>query len=103
VATEERGQSSRDRLRTLHLQQVTHAVDCKLLDLREPRSKQASAYAKTAADVVLFYADASLSITPGARMQYSNSGFALRAHRRARVGAIVLRFHEEEHHPRAAT
>lgn len=34
-------------------------------------------YAATAADFVPFYADDSLSFTPGARMQYSNSGFAL--------------------------
>jgi len=34
-------------------------------------------YAATAADLVPFYADDSLSFTPGARMQYSNSGFAL--------------------------
>jgi CubicO group peptidase (beta-lactamase class C family) len=34
-------------------------------------------YAASAADLVPFYADDSLSFTPGARMQYSNSGFAL--------------------------
>lgn len=34
-------------------------------------------YAATAADLVPFYADDSLAFTPGARMQYSNSGFAL--------------------------
>ena len=41
-------------------------------------------YAKTAADYVPFYADDSLSFTPGNRMQYSNSGFAL-------LGLIVER------------
>ena len=41
-------------------------------------------YAATAADLVPFYADDSLSFTPGARMQYSNSGFAL-------LGLIVER------------
>jgi CubicO group peptidase (beta-lactamase class C family) len=34
-------------------------------------------YAATAADIMPFYADDSLSFTPGARMQYSNAGFAL--------------------------
>ncbi len=34
-------------------------------------------YAARAADIVPFYADDSLSFTPGARMQYSNAGFAL--------------------------
>jgi CubicO group peptidase (beta-lactamase class C family) len=34
-------------------------------------------YAATAADLVPFYADDTLAFTPGARMQYSNSGFAL--------------------------
>ena len=34
-------------------------------------------YANTAADLVPFYADEPLSFTPGARMQYSNAGFAL--------------------------
>ena len=41
-------------------------------------------YVATAADLVPFYADDSLSFTPGARMQYSNSGFAL-------LGLIVER------------
>lgn len=41
-------------------------------------------YATSAADLVPFYADDSLSFTPGARMQYSNSGFAL-------LGLIVER------------
>ena len=34
-------------------------------------------FAANVADLVPFYADDSLSFTPGARMQYSNSGFAL--------------------------
>ena len=34
-------------------------------------------YVATAADIVPFYADDSLSFAPGTRMQYSNSGFAL--------------------------
>jgi len=34
-------------------------------------------YAASAADIMPFYADDSLAFTPGARMQYSNSGFAL--------------------------
>ena len=41
-------------------------------------------YAATAADLTPFYADDSLAFTPGARMQYSNSGFAL-------LGLIVER------------
>jgi len=41
-------------------------------------------YAATAADLVPVYADDSLSFTPGARMEYSNSGFAL-------LGLIVER------------
>jgi CubicO group peptidase (beta-lactamase class C family) len=41
-------------------------------------------YAESAADYVPFYADDSLAFTPGARMQYSNSGFAL-------LGLIVER------------
>jgi CubicO group peptidase (beta-lactamase class C family) len=41
-------------------------------------------YAATAADLVPFYADDSLAFTPGARMEYSNSGFAL-------LGLIVER------------
>ena len=41
-------------------------------------------YASTAADFVPFYADEPLSFTPGDRMQYSNSGFAL-------LGLIVER------------
>ena len=41
-------------------------------------------YASTAADFVPFYADEGLSFTPGARMQYSNAGFAL-------LGLIVER------------
>lgn len=41
-------------------------------------------FAATAADLVPFYADDSLSFTPGARMEYSNSGFAL-------LGLIVER------------
>ena len=34
-------------------------------------------YPNTVADIVPFYADEPLSFTPGARMQYSNAGFAL--------------------------
>ena len=41
-------------------------------------------YAATAADLVPYYADDSLAFTPGARMEYSNSGFAL-------LGLIVER------------
>src|SRR5689334_22424216 len=41
-------------------------------------------YAASPADIVPFYADDSLSFAPGARMQYSNSGFAL-------LGLIVER------------